>query len=300
MIRPYVFQVVLLLLAASLANGCVENSVPTSTPFRLPTLPATPTFLEQAVTAMVTETPPTATPIYPEMTRCALGAGLRAETIPILLRYKDSSGLVMSASPRIAASVFPQLQGWIRVIGAPSLTELRSKAEQAEQLNIPYEALGYGLETGPTTPREEWQDVVSATQTARAICDEYGKQLVMGPGLRLMEENLEAYGPMAAQTDIWLFQTQLFQKGPPGEDYRREVQQVIDRIASGNPEMEIWAQISLPPDREPSAENWIAYERSISDLVDGAYIGAYTWERVDEESLLRAMDEIFSLVCGSG
>jgi hypothetical protein len=300
MIRHYVFQVILLLLAASLANGCVENSTPTSTPFRLPTLPATPTFPEQTSTAILAETPPPATPVSPEITRCALGAGLREETIPMLLKYKDSPGLVMSASPRVAANIFPQLQGWIRVIGAPSLSELRSKAEQAEQLNIPYEALGYGLEAGPTTPREEWQNVLSATQTARAICNEYGKQLVMGPGLRLMEENLEAYGPMSAQTDIWLLQTQLFQKGPPGEDYRREIQQVIDRIASENPDIEIWAQISLPPDREPSAENWIAYERSISDLVDGAYIGAYTWEREDEESLLQAMDEIFRLVCGTG
>jgi hypothetical protein len=235
----------------------------------------------------------------PTLAQCSLGVGLRRETVPILLKYRETPGLVMSASPQIASTVFPELEGWIRAIGAPSLSELEKKAEIANENNIPYEALAYGLETLPTTPTEEWHDLVGSTQKARELSDQFGKSLIMGPGLRLMDENVDAYQPMGAQTDIWVFQTQMIQKGnPPGEEYRKEVERVVEQVKSGNSDIEIWAQITLPPDREPDAQEWLAYRQSIVDLVDGTFIGVYTWSRTDSRLLLNTIDEIFVSACG--
>jgi hypothetical protein len=200
----------------------------------------------------------------------------------------------MSASVGLAAEYFPALQGWIRVLGAPSLELMREKAEQARKRGVPYEGLAYGLETSRSTPYEEWQDLVGATEEAKDIANEYGKLLVMGPGYRLMSENPDRYPQMAALSDIWILQTQRLQVDPPGEAYRANVQGVVEQIRSGNPEISIWAQITLPPDREPSADEWLAYRRSIIDLVDGTYIGVYIWDAVDEDQLVATIEEILA------
>ena len=120
----------------------------------------------------------------------------------------------------------------------------------------------------------------------------------MGPGLRLMSQNEDKYAPMAALTDIWVFQTQRLQKNPPGPAYRQEVERVVNQIRDGNPDIEIWAQITLPPDREPDAEEWLAYRQSIADLVDGTYIGVYTWGSEDTDKLVATIETIFDDVCG--
>jgi hypothetical protein len=230
---------------------------------------------------------------------CRLGTGLRGETAPILMEYKDHSGLVMSPSYTLSEVYFPQLEGWIRVLGGPSLEVLRRRAERAAESGLPYEALGYGLEIGESTPEREWQDVVGSTQKARAIADQYGKLLVMGPGLRLMSHNRSKYPAIAAMADAWVLQTQRLQVNPPEAAYRQEVERVVRRIRSGNPDIAIWAQITLPPDREPSAEYWLSYQQSIADLVDGTYAVAYTWHRMEPDQLVAAIDAIFAAVCGS-
>jgi hypothetical protein len=206
--------------------------------------------------------------------------------------YKDKGGYVMCASVGLAETYFPVLEGWIRVLGAPSLETLRQKAEQAKQRGVPYEALAYGLETSRSTPREEWQDLVGSTEEARAIADEYGKLLVMGPGFRLMSENPEQYPEMAALADMWMLQTQRLQVDAPGAAYRANVQRVVEQIRAGNPTIAIWAQITLPPDREPSSEEWLAYRQSIVEVVDGTYIGVYIWDQVEEGRLVATIDEI--------
>ena len=245
-------------------------------------------------------TPPRAilTPL-PESS-CRLGAGLRDETGPILERYKTNPGLVMAATVENAQTFFPQLDGWIRVIGAPSLEVLAQKAQRAQDLGIEYEALAYGLETGKSTPDEEWQDLVGSTAKARALADQYGKLLVMGPGFKLMSANEDKYAGMSALADIWVFQTQQLQKNPPGEAYRQAAQQVIGLIREGNPDIPIWTQITLPPDREPDAEEWLAYRQQIQDLVNGTYVGIYTWRTVDSQTLLSTLDAIFESACGDG
>jgi hypothetical protein len=105
---------------------------------------------------------------------------------------------------------------------------------------------------------------------------------------------------MAALADIWMLQTQRLQLNPPGTVYRQEVERVLNLIRSGNPQIEVWAQITLPPDREPNAEEWLAYRQSILDLVDGTYLGVYTWNRTDTQTLLAEIEAVFAGACGGG
>jgi hypothetical protein len=215
------------------------------------------------------------------------------------MAYKDHPGFVMSASAGLSEIYFPELEGWTRVLGAPSLEALQRKAERARASGLPYEALGYGLETSNSTPDQEWQDLVGSTHQAREISDQYGKLLNMGPGFRLMSRNEDKYPPMASLSHLWMLQTQQLQKNPPGSLYRQEVERIVNLIRSGNPDVTIWAQITLPPDREPNAEEWLSYRESIVDLVDGTYIGAYTWNSVDPEILVETIEAIFAAVCES-
>jgi len=228
---------------------------------------------------------------------CPIGTGLREETAPILLKYKEHPGMVMSPTTELAAQVFPKLKGWVRVLGSPSLDGLRQKAQKARDERIPYEALGYGLETGKSTPELEWHDLVGSTQQARDIAQQFHKLLLMGPGFRLMSQNTDKYAPMSALSELWVFQTQRFQIDPPGDKYRQNVAAVLKQIRAGNPKIKIWAQITLPPDREPNAEEWLAYHRCIADLVDGTYVGAYTW-RTEGEQLPKVIEAIFADVYG--
>jgi hypothetical protein len=222
---------------------------------------------------------------------------LRHETIDILLENKEHIGLIMAANSRLAEMYFPQFEDRIRVLGAPSLDTLREKAERARVNEVPYEALGYGLETSRSTPAEEWRDLVASTLKAKALADEYNKLLVMGPGFLLMSRNEEMYAPMATIADIWIFQTQQLQKGPPGLEYRQDVERIIKLIRTGNPDIGIWAQITLPPDREPDAEEWLEYRNSILDLVEGTFIGVYTWDIFNQEQILNTLETILGNAC---
>jgi hypothetical protein len=203
----------------------------------------------------------------------------------------------MSANTTLAEQYFPQFEGSIRVIGAPSLEMLRDKAMRARVNYLPYEALAYGLETSKSTPEEEWQHIISSTQQAKSLVAEDNKFLLMAPGFKLMSDNEALYAPMASMADLWVLQTQQLQKNPPGLKYRQEVERIIKLIRSGNPDILIWAQITLPPDREPDAEEWLGYRKSIMDLVDGTYIGIYTWDKVDQDQLISTIQSIFNAAC---
>jgi hypothetical protein len=266
----------------------------TATPTRVSAPSPTPT------TGVPTVTPaPSRSPVALPLA-CPLGLGLRTETAPLILAYQDRPAFVMTGSFAMAARYFPELEGWTRVLGAPSLPTLEQKAERAELEGVDYEALAYGLETGPTTPEEEWQDVVASTRSARAVADRYDKLLVMGPGFRLMMQNEDLVPVMGVYSGVWMFQTQSFQKlHPPGADYRREVAEVVDLIRAENPDLSVWAQITLPPDRAPSADEWLAYRHSIADLVDGVYVGVYTWQTSDAGQLVATLEAILAAVCGA-
>lgn len=261
-------------------------------------LPASATVPAASPSASPQGTPPVV-PTLPA-TGCRLGGGLRQETGSILVKYQNQPGLVMAATMDLAQTYFPQLKGWIRVLGAPSLDTLQKKVEWASQVGLEYEGLAYGLETGQATPQAEWQDLIGSTQKARALADKYGKLLVMGPGYQLMSQNEDKYPGMAALADIWVLQTQRLQINPPGTVYQQGVERVVKLIRSDNPDVAVWAQITLPPDREPNAQQWLDYRQSITGLVEGTFVGVYTWKRVDPQVLVATMDAIFASACGDG
>lgn len=229
-----------------------------------------------------------------------MGTGLGHGSASIILANTQYPALVMAPTYSLAAAYFPELEGWIRVLAAPSLAALEQQAQRAHETGLVYEALGYGLETGETTPDEEWQDIVAATEQARAVADRYGKHLVLGPGLRLMSQNEDKYPAMAALTDIWILQTQRLQVKGPGALYRQEVVRIVDLIRAGNPDIQIWAQITLLPDRQPDAEEWLAWRQSIDGVVDGTYLGVYLWGRVDEDQLTATVEDIYTRACSPG
>jgi len=310
--------VVCLIVSGLLLSACGQWATPTvvpagaspsptppgasATPLAVSPSPAAPsprpTLTSPVLTTPVVSTTPRAALTALPESSCRLGTGLRDETGSVLAKYRANPGMVMAATVENAETYFPQLEGWIRVIGAPSLAALGQKAARAKDLGLEYEALAYGLETGKSTPDEEWQDLIGSTAKARALADQYGKLLVMGPGFKLMSANEDKYAGMSAMADIWVFQTQQLQKNPPGEAYRQGVEQVIDLIRAGNPDIAIWTQITLPPDRAPDAEEWLAYRQQIEDLVSGTYVGVYTWRTVDAQTLVSTVDAIFAGACG--
>jgi len=273
----------------------LTNEAPSATSLPAATAPSASTT-PRAPMANPATTSPT-----PELTlatdSCLLGTGLRGDIAPIVVSCSHLGGLVQASTVGMAEAYFPRLGGWIRALGAPSLEGLRQKAEEAERRGVRYEALSYGLETSRTTPEEEWQDLIGSTEEARAIADEFGKLLVMGPGFRLMSQNWHMYPAMAALADIWVLQTQRLQVNPPGSEYRQEVQRIVNQIRTGNPDIWIWAQITLPPDREPDADEWLAYHNSIADLVEGTYLGVYTWSSEDPDLLVATIESIFAAFC---
>jgi hypothetical protein len=270
---------------------------PTATDIVAVTSTATRAATATSTAAATSTATATSTTTSSEAIECKVGTGLRQETVPVLLAYEGPPGLVMAASAGLAEAYFDQFEGWIRVLGAPSLEALEQKAQRAQERGLAYEALAYGLETTATTPEEEWQDMLDATTQARAIADRYDKLLLMGPGFRLMSQNEDMYPAMAALTDIWMLQTQRLQLSPPGPEYRAEVERIVALIRAGNPGISVWAQITLPPDRKPDAEEWLAYRAAIANLVDGTYLGVYTWQTEDEAQLVGVMDEILAGAC---
>jgi hypothetical protein len=287
----------LLCISLSACDNVSIEAPQTISPTIAPTESDTPVPM---VTVAVTNTPPTVelmeTTIPLASGECSIGTGLRNDTVDTLVKYKDQLGMVMSASSSLAEQYFPHFSS-IRVLGAPSLEILHEKTIKAVENHITYEALGYGLETSESTPDQEWQDPLASILKARELADQAGKLLLMAPGFKLMAENEDLYGEMATLSDIWMLQTQQLQKNPPGPQYRQEVERIINLIRSGNPDIIIWAQITLPPDREPDAQEWSQYHNLIMDLVDGTYIGVYTWDLFDQKILISTIESIFESAC---
>lgn len=202
--------------------------------------------------------------------------------------------MVGSAGP--AMDYFPQLEGALRVLVAPSFDQLQRLAARAEELGVAYDALGYGLERGRHTTQEEQADPLGATERAAEFAERMGKPLVLGPGFQLMQDHWSDYQGMAAFVDVWILQTQRLQVNPPGPEYRQEVEKVVRELRAGNPDIQIWAQISVTPGRSAiDVGEWLAYRESIIDLVDGVYV-----MDVSDPNRPETLKAIFAAVCGGG
>lgn len=136
--------------------------------------------------------------------------------------------------------------------------------------------IGYNPERSPGTTAQEMDDLLGSVQRAREMADEFGSPLLVGPGLREMQQREELYPDLAALCDIWLIQSQRLQMDPATreprtpEQYREGVERIVNLLRGGNPEIKVFVQLiaggSGKADRF-TPEQFVAYVRAVEDLV---------------------------------
>jgi len=141
--------------------------------------------------------------------------------------------------------------------------------------------IGYNPERSPGTPEPEMDNLLESVQRAREMAEAYGSPLLVGPGLRDMQQREQLYPDLAKCCDIWLIQSQRLQMDPATreprtpEEYRAGVQRIVNLLREGNPEIKVFVQLiasgSGAADRF-TAEQFVAYVRAIEDLVDAVRI----------------------------
>ncbi|MGI5816528.1 MAG: hypothetical protein ACOX9R_00350 [Armatimonadota bacterium] len=140
--------------------------------------------------------------------------------------------------------------------------------------------IGYNPERAPGTTPEEMDNLLESVIAAKVMAEEFGSPLLVGPGLREMDQREELYPELAKHCDIWLVQSQRLQmhitrelKTP--QEYREGVQHIVERLREGNPEIEVFVQIvaSGRPNADLfSAEQLATRIRAIEDLIDAVRI----------------------------
>ena len=154
--------------------------------------------------------------------------------------------------------------------------------EMLRAAEIPPERIiiGYNPERAPGTPPEEMDNLLESVQAAKALADEFGSPLLVGPGLREMRQREDLYPELAKHCDIWLIQSQSLQMNASRElttvaEYRAGVERIVGMLRAGNPEVQVFVQIvaSGRPDADLfAAEELVERIRAIEDLVDAVRI----------------------------
>ncbi|MGM0492491.1 MAG: hypothetical protein ACQER1_06080 [Armatimonadota bacterium] len=150
--------------------------------------------------------------------------------------------------------------------------------------------IGYNPERSPGTTTEEMDNLLESVRTAKAMADDFGSPLLVGPGLREMRQHEELYPDLARHSNIWLVQSQSLQmhvsrelKTP--EEYRAGVERIVEMLREGNPEISVFVQIvaSGKPDADLfTAEQMVGHIRAIEDLVDAVRIYGGSPELLNE------------------
>jgi hypothetical protein len=161
--------------------------------------------------------------------------------------------------------------------GIKETIELLSSAEIPPQRVI----IAYNPERQPGTPDQEINELVESVRRAREMAEAYGAPLLVGPGLREMQQREHLYPELARHCDMWLIQSQRLQlhadtrRPVPLEEYRQGVKRIIERLREGNPEIRIIVQIVTTSERGRvplSAEQVAATALAIEDLVDAVRV----------------------------
>ncbi len=161
--------------------------------------------------------------------------------------------------------------------GVKETIEILRKAGVAPERVI----IAYNPERQPGTPTQEMDELVGSARRAREMTQAYGAKLLIGPGLRSMEQREHLYPELAKHCDIWLIQSQRLQldlvtrKPVSPADYRAKVKRIVGRLREGNPEIRIFIQVVTTAERGKSvmtAEQIAAYARAVEDLVDAVRI----------------------------
>jgi hypothetical protein len=221
----------------------------------------------------------------PEAARTlGIGFGLGRETGDLALPMKGENDFVDTMARGGGLSEMKRLtaQG-VKVSSVfLSLQQMRETISTLKESGIQCAYLAYNPEQNQRIPRAELEDFVGSVKKAKALAVAYGAPLVVGPGMRFMMSREGDYAQAAPNADVWLIQSQCFQidrdtsKRATPEEYRRNVQRIVNLIRQGNPKTKIWAQIIICPGARAgndfSAEEIVRLARAIEDIVDAVRI----------------------------
>jgi hypothetical protein len=160
---------------------------------------------------------------------------------------------------------------------------IRETIEILRQVGVAPERviIAYNPEAQPGTPTAELRELVASTRKAKQMAQAYGAPLLVGPGLRHMDQHEELYPELAKSCDIWMIQSQRLQlneatrKPVEVSVYHRKVKRIADRLREGNPNIRIFVQLVTTAERGTevlSAEQIAGFARSTEDLADAVRI----------------------------
>lgn len=160
---------------------------------------------------------------------------------------------------------------------------IRETIEMLRQADVASERviIAYNPERQPGTPRQELDDLVASARRAKDMARAYGAPLLIGPGLREMQQREHLYAELAKHCDIWLIQAQRLQldpvtRAPVSVDrFRAEVKRIIDRLRAGNPNIRIVVQLVTTARRGTSvltADEIAGFAKSVEGLVEAVRI----------------------------
>jgi uncharacterized protein YjbI with pentapeptide repeats len=109
--------------------------------------------------------------------------------------------------------------------------------------------LGYNLEHGPTNPLEDQQDPVASAERMRALADQYGLPLAIGPDHNFVVSHGVEMAPYA---DQFVLQVQRVQEQP--EVAQSYVISTNEALREANPEVKIVVQVRTEGDVEALVE----------------------------------------------
>lgn len=134
-----------------------------------------------------------------------------------------------------AATLLPLIRTGRKMVVFKSIPDAEARLPQlADQVQI----VGYNLETGPSYETSEIASPVDSVKAMRALADEYGLLLALGPDHDLVV----AYGPqLAPYADIFVLQIQRQQDNPPVVE--AFVAESGSAIQAANPAIELSVQI---------------------------------------------------------
>ena len=141
----------------------------------------------------------------------------------------------------------PEQLGQLEEIApAQKMLIFRSAAEAAEKLPDlagTIDIVGYNLEHGPGPPLEEQADPLGAIQRMRALADQYGLQLAVGPD----HDFALSHGPaMAPYVDYFVLQIQRRQTEPPV--VINFVSTLVPQLRAANDQLQISVQVRTEGD----------------------------------------------------
>lgn len=157
--------------------------------------------------------------------------------------------------------------GWgakLRALIGLTLTSLSNIADLAAAEAVPYDCLGYNLESSGDPG--ELDDIAAACAAAKAIATANAKPLLVGLGGALADERAAEIPACAASADYWLLQGQRQQIYPPLGQYKTEISARLDLALSGNPATQLIVQVTTWNGMLMSSEQVHAYVQALVDL----------------------------------